>query len=193
MVRSRSRRSGAHVIAKVVPIPSIVETDRLRLRPFALGDERTLVKKLANRNVAQQLTYVPYPYRVTDARAWIEDCLAHPPSPSGGCRFAVELRHTGEALGGISLLPHVLGHELGYWLGKGYWRQGYATEAAKALLVFATQELSIRRFVAFVFDGNVASIRVVEKLGFHRIGVETIVRPGGGKQTVLRYVRLMPR
>ena len=181
------------MIAKLAPTPTVIDTARLRLRPFATGDERALVKQLANRIVAQQLTYVPYPYRLTDAKAWIEDCLAHPPSRADGCRFAIERRGSGDLLGGITLLPHLLGHELGYWLGKSQWRQGYATEAADAVLAFGVRELGIRRFVAFVFDGNAPSMRVLYKLGFGRVGVETIERPGIGSQTVYRHVRLVPQ
>jgi RimJ/RimL family protein N-acetyltransferase len=53
-------------------------------------------------------------------------------------------------------------------------------------------ELGIRRFVAYVFDGNDASMNVLRKLAFDRVGVETVKRPAGDSQVVHRYVRLVP-
>ncbi len=174
-------------------VPDSVRTERLDLRSFAPGDESALVRQLAHREVAQQLTHVPYPYRLTDARAWIDDCLAHRPGRRNGCRFAIAQHSDGALLGGISVLPHLLGHELGYWLGRSHWRQGYASEAAAAVVTYAVHELGIRRFVAYVFDGNAASMQVLQKLAFDRVGVETIKRPAGDSQVVHRYVRLVPR
>jgi len=172
---------------------SVLETARLTLRPFARGDESDLVRQLANRDVAQQLTHVPYPYRLVDAQGWIEDCLANPPGKRDGCRFAVTRRGDGALIGGVSLLPHPLGHELGYWFGRSHWGQGYASEATAATLTFAVDTIGIRRFVAFVFDGNEASMQVLRKTGFDRVGQETLLRPAGDQKLVHRYVRLVPR
>jgi RimJ/RimL family protein N-acetyltransferase len=174
-------------------VPDHLRTERLELRLFAPGDETALVRQLAQREVAQQLTHVPYPYRLTDARAWIDDCLAHPPGRKNGCRFAIAQRSDGALVGGISVLPHVLGHELGYWLGRSHWRNGFASEAATAVVGYAVHELGIRRFVAYVFDGNDASMNVLRKLAFDRVGVETVKRPAGDSQVVHRYLRLVPR
>ncbi len=56
--------------------------------------------------------------------------------------------------------------ELGYWVGKPYWGQGYATEAARALMQQARTTLGIDRIQAGVFTDNPASLRVLQKLGF---------------------------
>jgi RimJ/RimL family protein N-acetyltransferase len=60
--------------------------------------------------------------------------------------------------------------ELGYWIGRPYWGQGYATEAARALLSLA-KVLGHRRLVAGHFVDNPASGRVLRKLGFCPTGV----------------------
>ncbi|MFQ9340563.1 MAG: GNAT family N-acetyltransferase, partial [Actinomyces sp.] len=55
--------------------------------------------------------------------------------------------------------------DIGYWIGAPYWGKGYATEAGKAIIDRA-RELSVKTMVLKYFDGNDASRRVSEKLGF---------------------------
>jgi len=59
---------------------------------------------------------------------------------------------------------------LGYWLGLGHVHQGYMTEAVKAILPFAFQELRLHRLEAACMPANQASIRVLERCGFEREG-----------------------
>ncbi len=56
--------------------------------------------------------------------------------------------------------------EVGYTIGKPYWGQGYATEAASAVRDFALERLGARRLIALIIQGNDASERVALKLGF---------------------------
>lgn len=58
--------------------------------------------------------------------------------------------------------------ELGWILNKKYWGNGYAYEAAKAVVAFAAGELDVTHFVAHCDSENVASFRVMEKLGMYR-------------------------
>ena len=62
--------------------------------------------------------------------------------------------------------------ELGYWLGKPFWGQGYATEAAKKLVSFAFHDLKATSLWAGWYHDNPASGRVLEKLGCRPDGVE---------------------
>ena len=61
-------------------------------------------------------------------------------------------------------------YETGYWIGEPYWGKGFATEALNKVLDFAFDELQIVRVQAFVFEGNTASERVLEKCGFKQEG-----------------------
>jgi RimJ/RimL family protein N-acetyltransferase len=56
--------------------------------------------------------------------------------------------------------------EVGYTIGRPYWGQGYATEAAAAARDFALEQLGARRLIALIIDGNEASENVARKLGF---------------------------
>ena len=55
--------------------------------------------------------------------------------------------------------------ELTYTLARAVWGRGYATEAARAILVWGFAGLRLRRLVAVAYPGNTASVRVLEKLG----------------------------
>ena len=60
--------------------------------------------------------------------------------------------------------------ELGYWIARPYWNQGFATEAGRAVIGFACNSLRLRRLVAGHFIDNPASRRVLRKLGFRPAG-----------------------
>lgn len=68
-------------------------------------------------------------------------------------------------IGAVSLyIDHEIG-ELGWIIDKRYWKQGYATEAAKALMEYAITELQIKHFIAHCDGDNIGSYKVMERLG----------------------------
>ncbi|MBT2366430.1 GNAT family N-acetyltransferase [Streptomyces sp. ISL-10] len=85
--------------------------------------------------------------------------------------FAVELLASGELAGfaGLSVpdfLPEVLPDiEISWRLGRSFWGQGYASEAAHAVLEFALQDRGLDRVVGICRAGNTASENVMRKLG----------------------------
>ncbi len=164
-----------------------LETERLRLRPFAAADKQPLVDQLTDPMVSRQLAFVPHPYDERHAEAWIKDCLRNPPGRIVGCRFAIERRDDGRFVGGLGLIPHGRLFELGYWLDRKCWGQGYATEAVGAALAFGLDTLRMRGIVAFVFMGNPASTRVLSRLGFTYQGLEQ-TPTADPQRKVLRYV-----
>ncbi|MBV6699770.1 GNAT family N-acetyltransferase [Kitasatospora aureofaciens] len=98
--------------------------------------------------------------------------------------FAVELRETGELAGFTGLavprfLPEVLpAVEVGWRLGRPFWGLGIATEAATAAVRFAFEDCGLDRLVSIAQIGNVASERVMAKLGM-RVERETITPATG--------------
>jgi ribosomal-protein-alanine N-acetyltransferase len=60
--------------------------------------------------------------------------------------------------------------EIGYVLGKPYWGRGYATEAGRAMLDFGFKTLGLHRIYAECNSENIASVRVLEKMGMRREG-----------------------
>ena len=60
--------------------------------------------------------------------------------------------------------------ELGFWIGRAHWGHGYATEAASRVVAFARDALGVARITATAAEGNAASRRVLDKLGFVETG-----------------------
>ena len=154
-----------------MPIPSTkkrpsVETERLILRPFELGDAPRVKLLAGDRDIAAMTLNVPHPYEDGMAEKWIG---SHQERFEKGeeAIFAITLKTSGELIGAIGLILK-LNHEkaeLGYWIGKPYWGHGYCTEAARAALRYAFTEGGLNRVHAYHFRHNLASGRVMQKLG----------------------------
>jgi RimJ/RimL family protein N-acetyltransferase len=86
--------------------------------------------------------------------------------------LAMLLAGTGELVGHMVFHPWVVPRtcEIGWVLGARHQRQGYATEAARSLLAYAFEALGCHRVIATCQPQNVASWRVMEKLGMRREG-----------------------
>lgn len=91
----------------------------------------------------------------------------------GFTAYALELKSNGEFIGFLGLLvvsfeahftPAV---EIGWRLSSQHWGQGYATEAAKAVVDFAITTLELEEVVSFTVEKNIRSRRVMEKIGMH--------------------------
>ncbi len=74
--------------------------------------------------------------------------------------------------------------ELGYVIAREYWRRGIATEASRAVTDWALEQASLWRVWAFVDVDNVASARVLEKIGMTREGIlhKWVVHPALGSE-----------
>lgn len=66
--------------------------------------------------------------------------------------------------------PRTREGELGMWIAPPYWGEGYATEACELVVEYAFQERNLHRMMARVMEGNDASARIWEKLGFEHEG-----------------------
>ena len=87
----------------------------------------------------------------------------------GFSKWVILKADSGLAIGdsGLLVLEEYGWIDLGFRLAQPYWGQGLATEAASAWISVAFDELQLERLGAFVHPKNGASIRVLEKLGFH--------------------------
>lgn len=146
--------------------PMTLETPRLVLRPYSEADLPALIRLAGAREVAITTLRIPHPYTEENAREYLAICQAE--SASGPVtRFAITLRADGQFCGGAGLRldPAHRHAELGYWLGVPFWGQGYATEAARAMLAYGFDTLALHRIYASHFAGNDASGRVLRKIG----------------------------
>jgi ribosomal-protein-alanine N-acetyltransferase len=136
----------------------------LNLVEYDLPHLPKLIEYLNDEEVTKWLCNIPNPYTQEHANKWLAFCREC--KLSGTC-FPRAIEVDKLMIGHIELkLIFKHSAEIGYWLGKSYWNQGYATNAVKQMLSFAFNNLELKRIQAYVLDGNNASIRVLEKCGF---------------------------
>ena len=150
---------------------SRLETDRLLLRPPSLVDVPAIVAIANDYDVAKNLATLPHPYESDDAKAFIGRA-AEQRALGTDFAFAIVRKNDGALMGSVGLHLKQGKFEFGYWLGKPYWRQGYATEAARRVIVFAFSELKAETVWAGWYHDNPASGHVLEKLGCKPNGAE---------------------
>jgi RimJ/RimL family protein N-acetyltransferase len=149
-------------------------TQRLILRAPMLSDEHDVVRILNDFDVAKNLALVHLPFTEELFRARLVE-IERARRVGAEFLFAVTRAMDGAFIGmcGLERLEANV-WELGYWYGKSYWRQGYATEAARAVMRFAFDDLGAVMLTAGWFVDNPKSGRVLEKLGF--VGTGTMSR-----------------
>jgi 8-oxo-dGTP diphosphatase len=145
--------------------PGAIETARLRLRPLRDDDLDRLVSLIGDWDVARWLARVPHPYSAVEGRKFITE-IAKRMAALREIHFGVAFKDDDCLIGGMGLVAGEKSDELGYWIGRPYWGQGYACEALPALLSFAFGELERNRVFARILPENAGSRRLLEKLGF---------------------------
>ncbi len=153
-----------------LPAPTL-HTARLRLRPFDDTDANALFALHSNASVLRYWDAPPWSERgraerfITACRQMAEE--------GPGTRLAVDRTSDGAFIGWCTLARWNPGHRrssMGYCFDDAAWGRGYATEASRALLQWAFDTLDLNRVQAETDTRNVASARVLEKLGFVREG-----------------------
>ena len=151
----------------------LIETARLRLRPYEVTDIPAIVAGLNDWRIAQWLTRAPYPYAPPDAEAF----LAHAAAVHAAGRFAIADKASDALLGAIGLEHGTDVRELGYWLGIDHWRRGLMSEAVGAMVHHGFTAMGVRRLFATTDPDNAASQRVLLKAGFRFVGDEPAEPP----------------
>jgi RimJ/RimL family protein N-acetyltransferase len=170
-----------------------IETERLVLRDFAAEDEADVHAYRSDPEVARyMLSHQPESREQT--RAWLDRIIQESQQqPRRGHTLAIVERATQQVIGQISIgpgedypAPGELG--VGYMLARPGWGQGYASEAAQAIVAFGFAALAARQISAWCFAENAASTRVLEKAGLHMELREESVWPKTGDRVVsFRY------
>lgn len=148
-----------------------LETQRLILREWGRRDVMDLVEGLNHIEVSKWLAFVPYPYTTSDAEKWIQYCVdtTQKGEARNSYEFAIELKSEQKVIGGVGLdrINRFQGTAGGgIWIHADYHGHGYGTEAFAKRIEFAFSELKLRRLENGFFDGNQASYKMQEKLGY---------------------------
>lgn len=141
-----------------------LSTERLIIRPWRPQDRPALERMVRD---ADMMRYV------TQGRTWSDDAIdemlerqQRHLAQHGVCFGATELKSTGEVIGLVGLQQLDGGDfELGWWIWKAHWGQGFATEAARAFVAHARDVMGLETLVAVIDPPNAASCAVAEKLG----------------------------
>lgn len=145
----------------------ILETQRLLLRNFVLGDLDRLFAFYSDPEVIRYIPDAPRTYEETkEELEWFMH--GHPKFPELGL-WATIHKETGEFIGRCGLLPWTIDErnevEVAFALSKNYWGQGLATEVAQALVHYGFEHLRLSRLICLIEHENKASIRVATKIG----------------------------
>jgi RimJ/RimL family protein N-acetyltransferase len=163
-------------------------SERLFLRPAFPEDSRELYEGICDAGVIVMLSSAPWPYRPADAEQY---CAM--PADTHAPRFVITIPgEKGAPIVGTVGFKHADSElELGYWIARDHWGQGYATEAARAALEVA-RSLGRKRVLAGHYVDNPASGRVLRKLGFRETGEvrPTFCRARGGELVLARRYAL---
>lgn len=153
------------------PFPTL-STPRLRLRALRPPDLDDLYAYASDPGIDQFTPWTRY-QSLEEARADLDEYLTEYETKGMGA-FGIE-HQADQRLIGIATLspphPHHRRAELGYTIARAYWGQGYATEAAQAVVDFGFEQMQLVHIEAVCLPGNVASARVLQKIGMRFEGL----------------------
>jgi 8-oxo-dGTP diphosphatase len=150
-----------------------LKTERLTLRPLRPGDAEDLHRLVNDWEVTRTLAEIPYPYPRSLADDWIASTVAE---LADGAAYHLAItgkegrKETLVGVVGLRLDAARRTGRLGYWVGRAYWKHGVATEAARRLTSWAFANLPLDLVAAEVTEENVASFKVLRRVGFREVG-----------------------
>ena len=145
----------------------------IALRPFCADDRDRLQALGDDPAIARMLLSIHLPWTSDLVAAWMVQF-----DDSGVPYRRAVITADGELVGAAGLFRRAHSGGLAYWIGRPYWRRGYAKRAAQLLVAAAfAPDSAVQVLNCGVFQDNPASIRVLEGLGFERIGEDRAKSP----------------
>jgi RimJ/RimL family protein N-acetyltransferase len=170
-----------------------IRTERLVLGWFDHDDLAELERLAGAPEVADTTIAIPHPYQRADAQRFLSH-QAEAAAAGQALVFALHQLADGRLVGCASLRDIDAEHlqaELGFWIGVPYWNQGFATEAARAVVQLGFERLGLNRIYAHHMARNRASGRVLERIGMRCEGaLRQRVRKWGRFEDVVLYAVL---
>lgn len=144
---------------------TLIETKRLVLREITMQDAENLFQLHSHPDV-QKYTGEPVVESMAEMEKAIRARITRYEQYGYG-RWATFLKEGNQFVGwaGLAYLPEFDEIDLGYRFLPEFWGKGIATEASEAILHYGFQTLKLNRIIAIALPENLASIRVMEKVG----------------------------
>jgi ribosomal-protein-alanine N-acetyltransferase len=152
--------------------PPTLSTPRLILRPFVEADAAPLFEYARNPNVTRFTLWDAH-RNEDETLGFVRDYALLRYREGMAEPYAITLTTDPTPIGSCGCFWASYSHrtlELGYWVGEPFWGRGIAVEACRAVMGYALREFAPERLQARVIAGNVASTRVLDKLGFQYEG-----------------------
>jgi RimJ/RimL family protein N-acetyltransferase len=140
----------------------VIRSERLILRRPRSSDAARIAQLCSDYDIPRMTTRMPWPYGLAEAQFFVDVMQEQDPDLENA--FLIDVG--GEVIGCVGLMMGERHPEIGYWIGRDYWGQGFATEAAKAALRWARDDWRKKVVVAGHFADNPASGVVLNKCGF---------------------------
>jgi len=152
------------------PFPKI-ETERLILSKLKAEDIPAIVQYAGNKKISDYTSHIPFPYEEKDAIFWLNQAQEGYRNGTH-LTLGIHLKSSSAFIGGIGLTINQRYNraELGYWIAEAEWNKGFTSEAAKALIDYAFQEMGLHKITSSYMSMNPASGKVMEKCGMHKEG-----------------------
>ncbi len=147
----------------------ILETQRLILREYTPADFDAIFEILSD---AETMQHYPKPYDEALTKRWIDWNLENYRTHGFGA-WAIQLKESGAFIGDCGLTPQQIDGEtlpeIGYHLNKRYWRQGYGSEAARAVRDWAFEHTAYNCLYSYMKYTNIASYSTAAAAGMRKI------------------------
>jgi [ribosomal protein S5]-alanine N-acetyltransferase len=158
------------VIPVLGELPLVIESPRVRLRPGVDSDADAFFPYVSDPELTTHMTWAAHT-DLEQTRTWLR---GHAEQIASGTDMLWTIEHAGAPVGHISLHRITWSRlavrfdraELGYWMAKPFWGKGLMTEAATLATRWAFETLGLHKVRVMCFEGNLASRRVIEKVGY---------------------------
>jgi ribosomal-protein-alanine N-acetyltransferase len=162
------------VIPKLAELDLVIETGRLKLRPYVEADAEAIFPIVSQRDFPKHMSWAAHA-DLEETRAFVR---RHPEGIARNTDVAWAIEHEGRAQGAIGLhgikwqvgAQRVDRAELGFWLAPALWGRGMMTEAATAVVRFGFETIGLHKVTTRCYAENTGSRRVIEKVGFRFLG-----------------------
>jgi len=154
---------------------------RLILRQYTKDDKESLIKLLNDKEVSKWTERIPFPYTKKHADWWINN------KPENDCVYAIVKKENHSLVGGINITTK---GEIGCWIGKKHWNQGFAAESIERIKQFGFGELKLDKLWAATHKENKTVFRLMEKTGFTKVDDKPYYVEGIGDTKVRPHFEL---